>query len=351
MGMLRGVFTFDNARDNVKSIFLAGPTPMPEFLRLKKSWRHDAVQLLEKYFFDGDVFIPEPSNGENPEDWTYSKQVDWEVKMLAKATVILFWIPRDLMALPGFTTNIEFGEWMKSGKIIVGAPDGAPKVRYIQERCNRLKIPVFNTLEACVDNAIQKASDAGACNKTWFTADTHFGQKRTLELSRRPFTSVDEMSWEMVRRWNTIVGENDVVYHLGDFGDPAFLKYLRCKTLYFLPGNYDGDVLSELATDKRVEVISANHVAMIGGNRVKLVHAPEDAIAQDHSPVGDFFLFGHIHQLQMIKKNGLNVGVDCHGFAPIDVETVGFYKNAIRQHYDNNVFIDLLGAAYDADHL
>ena len=40
-----------------------------------------------------------------------------------------------------------------------------------------------------------------------------------------------------------------------------------------------------------------------------------------------------------VKENGLNVGVDCHKFSPIDVETVLFYRNAICNHYDENVFL------------
>ena len=48
--------------------------------------------------------------------------------------------------------------------------------------------------------------------------------------------------------------------------------------------------------------------------------------------------FGHIHKLCMIKQYGLNVGVDCHNFYPIDLETVLFYHNAILNHYDIEVF-------------
>ena len=40
----------------------------------------------------------------------------------------------------------------------------------------------------------------------------------------------------------------------------------------------------------------------------------------------------------MVKRNGLNVGVDCHNFRPIDVETIEFYRTAIEKFYDENVF-------------
>jgi len=337
---MRCVFTLDDAREGANSIFLAGPTPLLENQKTTRSWRFDVLRLLNEFGFDGDVFIPEIQDGEYSSDWTYSKQVDWEIKMLTKATAILFWIPRDLVLLPGFTTNIEFGEWLKSGKIVVGAPEGAPKMQYLQERCSRLKIPWQDTMENCVRAAINKVHEInGNLSKVWFTADTHFGQQRTLELSRRPFRTADEMSWTIVTRWNANVSDNDIVYHLGDFGNPTYVGHLRGKTIYLLPGNYDNqDVLDTLQRDPRIQLLPDNHFLPEIGCR--LTHAPE--MANDSSG-NDFFLFGHIHQLQMIKRNGLNVGADCHDFKPIDTETVGFYRKAIEKHYDINVFMDVLG--------
>jgi calcineurin-like phosphoesterase family protein len=52
-----------------------------------------------------------------------------------------------------------------------------------------------------------------------------------------------------------------------------------------------------------------------------------------------FNLFGHIHKLCMIKQFGLNVGIDCHNFYPCDLDTIIFYKNAIENHYDKEVFL------------
>ena len=320
--------------ENNVSIYLAGPT-YREFGHYQKSWRRDTLKILREKNFDGIVYIPEPRNSIQSPEWTYSRQIDWELDAMKEATVVLFWIPRDLENLPAFTTNTEFGEWMKSGKIVVGAPPDSPKNEYIRERCSRLNIPWSTNLSDCISNALQRTKKlAGVESKTWFTADTHFGHHRTLELSRRPFISVGEMDWQIVANWNKIVGENDIVYHLGDFGDPKVLKWLVGKSIKFLPGNYDSpDVILEIEQYLRVEIIGNNHLVSLDEKHFKLIHEPEKADNKD-----DFYLFGHIHKLQMVKKNGLNVGMDCHNFCPVSVETILFYRNAILNHYDENVF-------------
>lgn len=54
---------------------------------------------------------------------------------------------------------------------------------------------------------------------TWFTSDTHFGHTKVIEFEKeaRPFTCLEEMHEVMIDRWNSVVRDNDIVYHLGDF--------------------------------------------------------------------------------------------------------------------------------------
>jgi len=61
-------------------------------------------------------------------------------------------------------------------------------------------------------------------------------------------------------------------------------------------------------------------------------HRPEDC---DKSK---FNLFGHVHGLCKIKKYGLNVGTDCHNFKPVGLTDVEFFRDAIENVYDINVF-------------
>ena len=51
----------------------------------------------------------------------------------------------------------------------------------------------------------------------FFTSDTHFGDHRVLNISRRPFGSVAAMNAALIERWNARVGPDDEIWHLGDF--------------------------------------------------------------------------------------------------------------------------------------
>ena len=109
-----------------KSIFLAGPTPRGEN---STSWRTEACKKLEEYGFDGVVYVPEYSTWKPKED--YVDQAMWEREALTEATTILFWIPRHLPDMPAFTTNVEFGYWLHTNKVIYGRPDDAEKIKYL----------------------------------------------------------------------------------------------------------------------------------------------------------------------------------------------------------------------------
>ena len=109
-----------------ESIFLAGPTPRDNII---KSWRKEACDFLEKNGFNGIVYVPEYSTWRPLEN--YLAQVEWEREALSNASVIAFWVPRELPNMPGFTTNVEFGYWIHTGKIIYGRPEDSIKKGYL----------------------------------------------------------------------------------------------------------------------------------------------------------------------------------------------------------------------------
>lgn len=135
----------------VKSIMLCGPTPRDSET---KSWRPEALELLEKLGYDGHVFIPEPRNGKFTGD--YVDQVEWETQALNQADSIVFWVPRDMNTLPALTTNVEWGLWADTGKCVLGTPAGAEHVRYLQWMAAKMKVPNYSTLEATLQEAVEK---------------------------------------------------------------------------------------------------------------------------------------------------------------------------------------------------
>lgn len=54
---------------------------------------------------------------------------------------------------------------------------------------------------------------------TWFISDTHFGHENILEYEKeaRPFYSLEEMHEVMIDKWNSVVKDKDIVFHVGDF--------------------------------------------------------------------------------------------------------------------------------------
>lgn len=140
-----------------KSIMLCGPTPRSTEV---VSWRPQVFDILNSIGFDGHVFVPEPRNS----NWIgdYTDQIEWEDQALNIADAIMFWIPRNMKTMPGLTTNVEFGLWANSGKIILGYPDKAENVRYLQHIADKLKIQTTQTLYKTITQTINFLGE-GSC--------------------------------------------------------------------------------------------------------------------------------------------------------------------------------------------
>ena len=131
------------------SLFLGGPTPRDKNV---PSWRPQALHVLKVLGYDDIVLVPEPETGPFPET---EKQIRWEDYHLKMADIIVFWIPRDMATLPGLTTNIEWGRWESSGKVVLGYPDEATNMKYIAHYAKHYSIPTFSYLKETLAHAME----------------------------------------------------------------------------------------------------------------------------------------------------------------------------------------------------
>ena len=132
------------------SIFLAGPT-LRDNAKEFTPWREEALKIFEEKNFKGRLFIPEPFQG------SYEKQIIWEEYHLGICSCILFWIPRNMQTLPGLTTNVEFGDWMKSNKVVLGFPKEAEHMSYLEHKAKKYNISMSNTLVDTISLSIALA--------------------------------------------------------------------------------------------------------------------------------------------------------------------------------------------------
>jgi calcineurin-like phosphoesterase family protein len=148
------------------------------------------------------------------------------------------------------------------------------------------------------------------------------------------------MDYQIISNWNDKISDKDIVYHLGDWGSPDVVTHLNGYKIFLIPGNHDtNDIVSEISKDRRVTILRQNSFYMDDGKKLfGMVHRPRSAKSRRY-----FYLFGHIHKLQMVKKNGLNVGVDCHNFQPVSFGQASRFKNLILNEYGEDVFMPELG--------
>ena len=149
----------------------------------------------------------------------------------------------------------------------------------------------------------------------FFTADTHFGDHRTLNIHRRPFASVAEMDEALVAGWNAVVGPADEIWHLGDVArraaDVAGLLARLNGIKHLVRGNNDPAATGEAAGWASVQ----DYAELTEGDaRLVLCHYPFRSWNGQHRRAID--LHGHSHGKLKPMLRQFDVGVDARGFRP-----------------------------------
>jgi len=181
--------------------------------------------------------------------------------------------------------------------------------------------------------------------KRFFISDTHFNDERLNLYARNLlFKNAEEVNEHIIKTWNNTVGENDLVYHLGDVSMDLkgleILNKLNGKKI-LIKGNYDIPI-SEGGTSKfeindkvLLKYFSKVYDELeitIGDKNVYLNHFPVN------TKEDVFCIVGHIHGLWKCQRNAINVGVDCWHFTPVSEDLIKFQMGGIKNHYDQNVF-------------
>jgi len=162
----------------------------------------------------------------------------------------------------------------------------------------------------------------------FFTSDEHYHHDNIRKYCNRPFATVEEMDEALIARHNAVVGDGDIVVHVGDFTlirnieavRKLYIARLKGKHI-FIRGSHDKWVPQNAMTlwEQTIDgqVIVACHYAMRVWSR---------------SHYGSWCLYGHSHgRLPPIGK-AHDVGVDNNDFTPVSFESL---KKIMETREDN----------------
>lgn len=178
--------------------------------------------------------------------------------------------------------------------------------------------------------------DRPMTSNTWFISDTHFYHDNIIKYCNRPFANIDEMNEALIQRWNSVVGKDDVIWHLGDFvlgkkDNISIIKRLNGKINLVL-GNHDHQKF------KFYYEAGFNRVydrPVIINNFYILSHAPLEWV---QNPM--FNIFGHVHGNPIYKtwsSNGCCVCAERHDYTPISWKTIQDHISSMKNNLTNGL--------------
>lgn len=184
--------------------------------------------------------------------------------------------------------------------------------------------------------------------RLFFTSDTHYSHSNICSGTTnwvgasnmtREFNVLEHMNQVLVDNINNMVGENDILIHLGDWSFGGFEKVqefrdrILCKNIHLVLGNHDHHIernkegiqklFSSVQQYLRLEVRRPLTKSMNEKFTFVCMHYP---IASHHDMnQGVIHLHGHVHlppHLRIGKGKSLDVGVDGNGLEPISLDEI-----------------------------
>lgn len=154
----------------------------------------------------------------------------------------------------------------------------------------------------------------------YFTSDEHYFHAKILQYTNRDFTDIGTMKYEIMKRHNEIVTDNDVTYHLGDFAFTnnwleiqSIIKKLNGRHILIL-GNHD-----YVYVPNYVEAGFESVHTSLSIEDFVLIHDPAVAgVIKERK-----YIHGHLHQLALrIAPHCYNVSVEMHDYYPVSLEQI-----------------------------
>lgn len=151
----------------------------------------------------------------------------------------------------------------------------------------------------------------------YLIADTHYFHKNVIQFeaaTRGKFVTVEEMNSHLIHQWNSVVTDNDTVYHMGDFSLHGsysrmvdILNQLNGKIIMIQGNHDDTKVFNRLLEDGYIEEFHQVGVQIKRNKQVLwLTHYPMEIGLRERK----WSIHGHIHSDPSQYANQINVGVD-----------------------------------------
>jgi len=158
----------------------------------------------------------------------------------------------------------------------------------------------------------------------YYISDLHLGHENIIELTNRPFESIEQMNEVLITKWNKKVKQDDDVYIIGDlfFKSSTNIEEMLVRLngkKHLIIGNHDKTWIDQIDKDKYFVSVDELLTFNDGVRDITLCHYPMVSFE------GRFHIHGHIHGntkdifWDTLKKMDkvLNASVEINNFEPV----------------------------------
>jgi len=164
--------------------------------------------------------------------------------------------------------------------------------------------------------------------KLFITSNQQFGREGAIQQYSRKFKDAKQMDEHMIKQWNSVVSDEDLVYVVGNFAwDPERAEYAIKRlngTIIIMNGKWDRaskDLVSKLGSELG---IAYNEEAIKYLNDINVVLSYWPLSDWPHREEGSISVIGipkaQFNTNHEIKR--VNVAVDYWDFKPVDIKKV-----------------------------